>query len=107
MDPRMYPLGAAQQGASRLVGVFRKTVTVDLASVAANTTAEQNITVTGAQVGDTVIVEAASGINAGLGVVNARVASANTVALRMINATGSAIDAASATWYVTLLRFGN
>lgn len=78
-------------------------VTIDIASVAAATTAEQTFTVQGTLPGDFVLVSPASTLNAGLGIVNARVAAVNTVTLRIINATAGALDPASAV--VSLLVF--
>jgi len=73
------------------------TTTVDLASIAAGTCAAVNITVTGAAVGDGVVVGAPAAPEAGL-VWAGRVSVANTVTVRVCNVTGSAIDPASATW---------
>lgn len=60
-------------------------------AVSANTTAEQTFTVTGLQVGDFI-----GGINkpttqAGLGIVNARVSAANTLAIAFSNNTAGSI----------------
>lgn len=59
-------------------------------SVAANTTAEQTLTVTGLLVGDFVNVIKPTA-QAGLGIVNARVSAANTLAITFSNNTGSPI----------------
>jgi len=61
---------------------------LDVASVAANTSAEQAFTVSGLKVNDLVIVNKPSA-SAGLGVVNARVSAADTLALTFMNATAS------------------
>ena len=58
--------------------------------VAANTTAEQTLTVTGLLVGDFVNVIKPTA-QAGLGIVNARVSAANTLAITFSNNTGSGI----------------
>lgn len=78
-------------------------VTIDIASVAAATTAEQTFTVNGTLPGDFVLVSPASTLNAGLAIAGARVATANTIILRIINATAGALDPASAV--VSLLVF--
>lgn len=78
-------------------------VTFDAASVAANTTAEQSVTVPGVRVGDFVLVRLGTH-NAGLFVGNARVTAADTVAVAFGNCTGSAIDAASQTMTFAVLR---
>lgn len=72
---------------------------LDPASVAANTVAEQTFTVTGLKVGDLVIVNP-PGLTAGLGVCGARVSALNTLAIRLNNNTGVAIDEAAGTWQI-------
>lgn len=67
---------------------------VDLASVAANTTAEQDITVTGLTTADILIGVTLPAAIAGIGIVNARIKAANTLALTFVNSTASAVDAA-------------
>lgn len=85
-------------------GLMVVTVTVDLVSVAAATSAEQAFTVPGALVGDAVFVTAPAALNAGLGIVNARVSAANTVSIRMMNATAGALDAAAGVFQVLVVR---
>lgn len=80
------------------------TVTIDLASVAAATSAEQTFTVPGLRVGDFVAVTIPSTLNAGLGIVGARVSAADTLALRVMNATAGALDAGSASFGVMVIR---
>lgn len=79
------------------------TVTIDPASVAVNTTAEQTFTVPGLKTGDFVYVNKPS-TNAGLGVAGARVSAANTLAVTFVNATAGAIDASSESWLVMWVR---
>lgn len=76
--------------------------TVDPASVPANSSATQTVTVTGAIVGQGVICAPGNTLS-GLGYW-ARVSAANTVTLTFVNPTGSAIDAASSTWQFWLAR---
>lgn len=76
---------------------------LDVASVAANTSAEQTFTVTGLTTADKVFVNKPS-LSAGLGVVNARVSAADTLALTFMNNTGSAIDPAAETYTITAIR---
>lgn len=81
------------------------TATVDLASVAANTSAEQTVTVTGVTTSDVVLNVVKPTAEAGIGIVNARISAANTVALTIMNATGSAVDAASEDgWQFVVLK---
>lgn len=76
---------------------------LDVASVAAATSAEQTFTVTGLTTADKVIVNGPAQ-TAGLGIVNARVSAANTLALTFMNATAGALDPASATYTIVALR---
>lgn len=76
---------------------------LDVASVAANTTAEQTFTVTGLTTADKVFVNKPS-LSAGLGIVNARVSAADTLALTFVNATAAAIDPAAETYAIVALR---
>lgn len=69
-------------------------VTVTPTSVAANTTSEQTVTVTGVASNDFVTVNKPSHTT-GIGIVNIRVTAANTVAITYMNSTGSAIVPAS------------
>ena len=64
--------------------------TLSPASVAPATTAEQSFTVTGLQIGDFVNVTKPT-TQAGLGIANARVSAANTLAIAFINATAATI----------------
>lgn len=92
-----YHLTAAQ--ASNYKAFLHATATLDFPSIAANTTEELTITVTGAVVGSVVMLGPPSAIEAGLlwcGYVSA----ANTVTVRIHNQSGGAVNPASATWHV-------
>jgi hypothetical protein len=78
-------------------------VTVDLGSVAANTTEEETFTVQGLQVGDLVLCQKPT-VSAGIGVCSARVSAANTVSVTIVNSSGGAVDAGSETWLVAWFR---
>lgn len=78
-------------------------VTIDVASVAANTTAEQTFVVTGLTVNDIVTVNKPSHTT-GLGIVNVRCSAANTLAITFMNTTGSPIDPGSETYLVVAIR---
>jgi hypothetical protein len=78
-------------------------LTIDVGSVAANTTAEQTFPLGGVKLGDFVLVNKPT-LSAGLGVSGARVSAANTVAITFNNNTGSPIDPASQTYLVLVLR---
>lgn len=91
--------GTTQQLANRLTN----TAALDFPSIAAAGQQELTITVTGAAVGDAVLLGPPSTLTAGL-IATARVSAADTVTIRLSNITGSAIDPASATWRATVLR---
>lgn len=76
---------------------------INVASVAANTTAEQTFTVPGLKTSDMVFVNKPS-VSAGLGIVNARVSAADTLAISFVNATAAAIDPAAETYLIFWFR---
>lgn len=81
------------------------TATVDLGSVAANTSEEETATVSGVKSGD-VVVCLDSALEAGIVIANARVSAADEVTLQVINTTGSGVDAASKTLTFLVARPG-
>lgn len=78
-------------------------MSLNVASVAANTSAEQTFTVAGLDVGDVVVVNKPS-LSAGLVIGNARVSLANTLAITFGNLTGNPIDPAAETYVVLAFR---
>lgn len=90
-----------QDGNIDRMGVVQ--VSIDVANVAANTTAEQTFAVTGLRVGDMVLVSKPS-VSAGLGIVNARVSATDTLALTFVNATGAGINPAAETYTIAWFR---
>jgi hypothetical protein len=80
------------------------TFTYDPASVAAATTAEQTVTVNGLRVGDFVFRPSKPTLTAGVGIVNARVSAANTLAVTWVNATAAAVDPPSETYSILVMR---
>lgn len=86
---------------------FAKTETYSVpwnpTNVGANTTSEQTVTVNGLQTSDIVYVNKPSH-QSGLGVVNARVSAANTLAVTFMNTTGAGIDPANETYLVVAIR---
>jgi len=93
--------------ASRLQLLFPKVRTYEVslnpASVAANTVAEQTFTVTGLTTKDIITVNSPA-LTAGLTVTSERVSAANTLALTFFNNTGGAIDEASGTYKILAIR---
>jgi len=73
------------------------------ASVAANTTAEQTFTVSGLTTRDHVTVNKPTH-STGLGIVNCRVSAANTLAITFMNTTAGAIDSPAETYFIVAVR---
>lgn len=78
-------------------------ISIDPASVATITTAEQTFTVPGLKVGDFVAVSKgnhSTGCIAG----TARVSAADTLAVQFVNPTAGGVDSAASTWLVFWFR---
>ncbi len=84
-------------------GFYIISTTINPASVAAATSAEQTFTVSGLKVGDTAFVNKPTA-TAGLGIVGARVSAADTLAITFMNATASPIDAGSESYILLIAR---
>lgn len=93
-------LGAAGTNITQ-IRVYSQSINV--ASVAANTSAEQTFTVTGLTTADTVMVVKPS-LSAGLVVSTARVSAADTLAITFGNLTASPIDPAAETYAILAFR---
>lgn len=78
------------------------TATVDPASLADGAGASTDVTVTGAAIGDFVLV--APGVDVVDLLVDARVTAANTVTIRVQNESGTGANLASSTWNIMVLR---
>lgn len=78
-------------------------VTIDVAAVGANTTAEQAFTVTGLAMTDIVVVNKPAH-STGLGIVNARVSAPDTIAITFMNCTAAPIDPGAQTYLITSIR---
>lgn len=77
--------------------------TVDLGSVAANTTELEDATLTGVQVGD-IVVAVKPTLEAGLAILQCYVDEANSLKITVGNFTGSPIDEASETIDFLVIR---
>lgn len=84
-----------------LMNVFEVTWNPD--AVAANTSAEQTVTVTGLNTNDVVWVNKPTA-TAGIGIVGARVSAKDTLAITFMNATGGSIDPGEETYRIGTLR---
>ncbi len=85
--------------------VVTGTISVNPASVADSAVTEVTLTITGATLGDKVVMTPpAAGLTAGLVVCDSRVSAANTVKVRIANLSGGVVDEAAATWDYCLIR---
>ena len=87
-----------------ILKMYAVQVVFDAAAVATITTAEQDITVNGVEANDIVIAVNKPSLTAGVGIVNARVKSANTVSLQYVNPTVASVNPASETYTIVLAR---
>lgn len=102
LDERGAVASILRQLLTVLPAIKTSSVTFDMASVAANTTAEQNVTVTGILTTDVVLsVSPPAALNAGLGICGWRVNAADSITIRINNNTGGALDPASGSYVVT------
>lgn len=77
--------------------IISHSASITWSSIAANSTQEQTVTVTGAAAGNNVYVTPASSPGAGL-MWTAYVSSANTVTVRMLNSTASPVTPTTVSW---------
>lgn len=86
-------------------GIYTPQVTASLSSVAANTTAQQNLTVPGLKLTDMVFEVSKATFQAGLGILSAQVSALDTLTLTLINNTAAPIvPTAGDTYIVQVLR---
>ena len=90
-------------GETKIDSIRYYTFTFDPAAVAAATSAEQTVTVTGLLAGDVVLSVIKPTATAGVGIVGARVSAANTLAVTFMNATAGSLDPTSETWGVVVM----
>jgi hypothetical protein len=90
------------QGQGKLI---TGTVTVASASIASGAIDATSVTITGAAVGDGVIMNPPSGgMTAGLVLSDARVSTANTVVVRRFNSASGTVEPAAATYNYIIIR---
>lgn len=90
---------------TQITTILKGTVSVNFASMLTDTVADLDVTVTGAAVGDIVLMQPpAADMTAGLIIGQAWVAAANTVTVRIFNQSAGTIDEAAATWNYLLIR---
>lgn len=86
-----------------LNNMLTMTIALDFGSIAAQTTAELTVAVSGAEVGDQVVVTPTRGIESGL-VWCGYISTAGTAVVRLANVTVAAIDPASRSWRVDVVK---
>ncbi len=101
-ETRFYNKVVLGNGGTAIVKHLSVTASLDFASIAANTAAELNITVTGAAAGDTVSVTPNGAPEAGL--VWSGLAGTDIVTVRLGNVTTAAIDPVARTWRVDVWK---
>jgi hypothetical protein len=97
--------GIGKKGAEKTVlsDVINASVTLDPASIAAGATGTNTLTVTGAALGDHVLVSPPYDLG-GLEMGHPVVSAADTVKITLRNNTAAAIDLASGTWKAKVLK---
>jgi hypothetical protein len=85
-------------------GMFLMMATINPASVAAATTADQTFTVRGLRASDVLIMVQKPTLSAGLGIANWRISAANTIAITFVNATAGAVDPGSEVYKLLVAR---
>lgn len=92
-------------GGIGITKMLTATADLDFPSLSSNETEELTMTVTGAAIGDTVILAAPSGLERDL-VFSGFVSATDTVNVRLHNCNHGAINPASATWRATVMTIG-
>lgn len=91
-------------GGTAITKVLSATATLDFPSIASNDTHSLTMTVTGAVAGNAVFIGVPAALDANL-IWQASVTAADTVTIRMHNASGASIDPASGTYRATVFQF--
>ena len=85
--------------------IIKGTVTIDPASLGPSVVGEETVTLTGAVVGDVVMLRPpTAGVDASIIIADARVTAVNEIKFRMFNPTVGSINVASGTWLYMLIR---
>ena len=88
-----------------LTTIIKGSFTIDAADLASVTAVDESVTISGVAVGDILIVNPpATALTAGMLVCQAWVSATDTIKFRLYNASGGAINLASASWNYTIIR---
>ena len=91
-------------GGTAITKVLSATATLDFPSISSSDTHTLTMTVTGAVAGDSVFIGVPAALDANL-IWSGSVTAADTVTIRMHNASGASVDPASGTYRVTVFQF--
>lgn len=80
------------------------TVTVDPASIATLASGETEVTISGAAVGDILIMNVPASLETGLAYSGCRISAADTAQIRLTNVTAGSVDGASRSWSYALIK---
>ncbi len=86
------------------IGITSFNVAIAVPNLAANGGLSSSVTVTGAKVGDVIVITPKSAMPAGYGIAWANVSAANTVEVRFMNYSTAAITGYTDTFYVKIIR---
>lgn len=89
---------------THVVDIRSTTVIFDPASIAASTTVEQTVTVTGLKTNDIILRVIKPTLTAGIAVVSGRVSATDTLAITYINASVGAVDPGSEEYTVIYIK---
>lgn len=94
----------ASDSSQALTYIKSGTISVNPASIATLTSAETAVTISGAAVGDIVIMNVPASLETGLAYGGARVSAADTVQVRLSNMTAGPVDGTARDWTYTIIR---
>jgi hypothetical protein len=105
-DAKLDVNGTVILGASgtMLTAVIKRTVTLNIPSIPANSSSIQTFSVTNAPTGSSVAISPATALSDGLVIAYARVSTLGSVEVKFYNSTGSAIDPPAMDFYITVVN---
>ncbi len=88
----------------RLVDIRKEDLTWNPAAIAANTTAEQTVTLSGLKTDDIILAVIKPTVTAGVGIIQSRVSAADTLAVTWINTTAGSLNPAEEVYTVVYIK---